>query len=233
MSLRRIRKKARYQELLDKEAKYEELKQATDLNLRRREHVLRFVSVLSCALNSKELPAAETDMIDQIIPNPSAFVCQVDGVQQPLNGSSSSIVQALGDVLRINVGSQSLGAMKVGVVGDSAGVAVNEAGGGFVAVTYGSERMESDAILKFRFQSDSDILMSVGWTSLSTHPCSGGVSDERHQSTATTSSGKSDNLGFQMSYPSVVSLDPTHTSPDARQNEASEGDCTHGPGMSI
>jgi len=228
----RIRKKARYQELLDKETKLENLQKINNLTSLRKDAVVKFVALIGSALSSQ---IVSKDKVFEVIDNSSRFFFEVNGAKtQGSHDNLQPMYNVLCAKVAQQIGMETLPDLVLGINGGSANVAVNEPGNGFAEVScfssHSDGRISVESVMRFQFANQSTKLTSVRFT-LIPQEYSNGPSDDQ----PSASSSSSESLGCQKSYPSVVSLDPAHALPDGRQGESCnrEGDCNIGPGMSI
>lgn len=208
----RIRKKARNQELLDKEQKLDAMVYCEELEERRRQTVIDFVAARERMLHAcvRYVP----DELCGLIEDPTSFSFEYTGGDvSPETPGFDSLVEFDATLTsrligRFGTDARSLlycrlvgGADSVGLARDSSGLAMVELG----LATESSETSLLKGVVSVRFAEHSNKLKAVVWST----------------TVDSFDSAQLEKLRAQSSYPSVISLDRTSPAADA------------GPGMDI
>jgi hypothetical protein len=234
----RVRKKARYQELVDKEIMYDDLKIAADLDEARVDAVMSFVDCrekLLCSSTTTGTEALNSTLYDR-----SSFTFDVQGpLVAPAPADAMTRMKTMEEVIRCKVanhfGKDADSKLGYSVVGGRDSIAINKAGVAMVelaVVVKNNSTQRADAsttimsaMIRWKFAPNAAKLMGMQWTTMidtlaHVHP-----------------TDRSKLLGSQTCYPSVVSLDHGALSPSAvEQVDKSPRSSPHteeGPGMNI
>lgn len=232
----RVRKKARYQELLDCEQKLKDIDREEKLLNCRRQCILDFLSLREQSIhygNSSDESGASDSTPQASNSDPHKIEDLVEKVAdfRFTEGSTSVVgdealrqLKAFDDSISSRVtkrfGSSVVPLLSLAIKGSAKGIALSDAHWGFALV----ELIMPDhlschlisGILRFEFGADSSKLRSVGWTQI----------DDALDNESV------ERLRLQISHPSVVSLDPLASEPTTAASEKPEY-TSSGPGMSI
>lgn len=231
----RVRKKARYQELVDKEVMYDDLKVAADLDEARVDAVMSFIDCREELLCSS---STNHEALDSTLYDRTSFTFDVQG---PVVASASvdamTRMETMEEVIRCKVANHygKAAVIKLGysVVGGRESIAVSKAGVAMVELAVVVKNSPSaaptsimSAMIRWKFAPKSAKLMGMQWTTIvdtlaHVHP-----------------TDSSELLGSQTCYPSVVSLDHGVLSSTAAEHvvDKSPRASPHqeeGPGMNI
>jgi hypothetical protein len=238
----RNRKKTRYQELLDNEQKLDGYLKTEELNNKRRSCVLDFLSIQEDMLHSTRSSDLSTscddtrqiansgveaktlqDVVEDIATftfcsrtDPSGATTAVARMQH----FDASLISHLSSPKSVSV----LASLSYEVNGMANGIALTSGDTGFAEVglvsSFDNSQPLLTGVLNFQFAPHSDKLRSAMWSTTS----------------RTFNEGSSGRLDAQVSYPSVVSLDPfaniSNTGNSDGEDKHSEQEA-HGPGMDI
>jgi len=237
----RLRKKQRYQELLDCEEKLKEIEETDDLNDGRRISVIKFLQIRESLMrtfptkserSSPERSEAENfgDAFSNVIPNLSEFVFQntAKSAGNQLEGMAGlkQFDEQLASRIQRIFGSSMLESLQFTVQGGENAIALSGDNKGFaiIELTIASHHLVK-GIHYFEFADGSVEIKAASWTRM----------DDALDVTF-------ERLNAQVSHPSVVSLDPAagdgqqqHRHPPSLssiQEKSADYDCS-GPGMSI
>lgn len=244
----RIRKKLRYQELVDKEVQFELLKKNNTLLDQQRANMAAMVDRLQSMLNDSSA-SHQYATLDPLLEDPDAFAFKVNGVQHfsipaGIDSWKTEVFETVSTALQTD---HDMLPVELRIVGGIDGVAVSPGGKCFADVHCivnhnGQELPFLEASLSFTFGQDTDKIRCGQWSSVTKHTpapvqprgqaANAGLvrvsSPSMPAESSSGSSGSSRDLRIGTSYPSVVSLDPTHPSPAAASSAEQEG-----PGMAI
>jgi hypothetical protein len=234
----RVRKKARYQELVDKEIMYDDLKIAADLDEARVDAVMSFIDCrqkLLCSSSTTHHEALDSTFYDR-----SSFTFDVQGPVQLVARASVDAMtrmETMEEVIRCKVanhfGKEAASKLGYSVVGGGDSIAFNKAGVAMVELAvvvnndtppqHDASSTIMSAMIRWKFAPDSAKLMGMQWTT---------TVDKLAHVRPTDSS---ELLGSQTCYPSVVSLDHGGLSPTAEtvDKSSSSPPQEEGPGMNI
>eukprot|EP00545_Synedropsis_sp_CCMP1620_P007154 CAMPEP_0119029908 /NCGR_PEP_ID=MMETSP1176-20130426/40762_1 /TAXON_ID=265551 /ORGANISM="Synedropsis recta cf, Strain CCMP1620" /LENGTH=431 /DNA_ID=CAMNT_0006986269 /DNA_START=1126 /DNA_END=2421 /DNA_ORIENTATION=- len=228
----RVRKKARYQELVDKEVMYDDLKSAADLDDARVDAVFSFIDsrekLLCCsATTSSTRDELVRKALDKTLHNRSTFT--LDGVQQgpvPPMSSASAAEQNVDDamtkmskleeVIRCKVarqfGKNAVSKLGYSVVGGRDTIAVTKSGVAMIELSVVIRNKDNNNA----YRNGSTIIMSamIRWNFASQSEKLMGMQWTTISDTLASSNTNNNNksshddlfLGSQTCYPSVVSL---------------------------
>jgi len=233
----RIRKKARYQELLEKEQHYEAWNRVRNLNRERKDTILSFLSIRGSMTNNHnnktqtpfQQPQQQTERdLCALFEDASSFWFHVHGAQattteadpkeqqQPPNGISD-MEQVMNVSIRDKAATATTTCSILGknaplafrVIGGAQAIAIGESHNALVHVSCDGQQRRSicTAMMQFQFAADSAKLRGVHWFAL----IDDDPANENHcplqDSSALTS------------YPSVVSLDPVQQQQQQQQQQ--------------
>mmetsp|Transcript_41779 Transcript_41779/g.64357 ORF Transcript_41779/g.64357 Transcript_41779/m.64357 type:complete len:416 (-) Transcript_41779:125-1372(-) len=234
----RIRKKARYQELLDCEQKLIAMEKIEILRHKRAESVVRFLSIRQRMINNGNVESiynTSVNSLDEVVCSISNFQFETAGPptadrrsEQAARNSSSDVNSMKDwDMSFIKQVTQCYGPgaerfVEFKVVGGADGIAMSKDGSGFshveIVLNVNEPRLLITATLSFQFAPGSDQIRSAAWTTLHEY-CAPQELPFR--------ASNSENLGNLLVHPSVVSLDAEKALDDDEINDNSA------PGMSI
>jgi hypothetical protein len=236
----RVRKKARYQELLDNEQLLIKYRKADSVNENRRRCVVDFLAIREHMLRneqgadestSSEETRQVTNMgvislgkkLQDVVENVASFAFHAE-TEPSGDTNDQSRMKRFDEVLRHNlskiVNKAMLPLLSYKVRGSAGGITLSSGDTGFAEVTLApaghSFPPVLSGIVRFQFAPKSDKLRAVVWT-------------------LTGGQRSSERLNAQISHPSVVSLDPALYTTIAAMgdNEKSSEDEGNGPGMNI
>jgi hypothetical protein len=235
----RNRKKARYQELLDNEEKLDGYLKTEELNSKRRGCVLEFLSIREDMLRSTRPSdlstssddtrqvantGAESKTLQDVVEDVATFAfCSRTETSAAITAVArmqhfdTRLISHLSSPKSASVQSS----LSYEVNGSASGIALTSGDTGFAEVVLVSSFDASQplltGVLNFQFAPHSDKLRAAMWSTTS----------------RTFNEGSS---GLQVSYPSVVSLDPFATIANMGNNDGEDKQLeqeAHGPGMDI
>ena len=236
----RIRKKQRYQELLDNEKKLQDYQSKEEINKKRRQCVVDFVAIREAMLRSASDPSSEspksdaTTQVDNTVPKGLEDVIEdlsdfsfKGGLGSFEEISAAARMHRFDDETAIKVkgcfGTAAMPLLSYKIKGSSDGIGFNLNDTGFAEielVVSGQEEVDLvSGLMVFHFGENSDKLHSVQW----------------RVTRDAVEEGSFERLDGQTSHPSVVSLDHDKTSAGRRTavTKKTTEEEKHGPGMDI
>lgn len=241
----RIRKKARYQELLDKEHLYDDLKARVDLEDARINAVRTFIvcrnKLLAASCSRRESDDCRV-ALDNAVLDTSSFTFDGNG---PQHADAMIRMDMLEDTIRFKVlktfGEDAAGNLEYRLVGGTNSIAVTRAGVAVVELSIvikgKPDHVDNDvsimsAMIRWTFASKSDKLTGMEWSTI-TDSFSQKV--PAFNDTLKSVESAKDLLGMQTCYPSVVSLDRggVGMDPHPQQQQLPPLSPGHSPGMNL
>lgn len=215
--------------MVDKESLFDELKSSVDLAAARIETVKTFIACREKLLCASPSADEYRKLLVDTVCDTSSFTFDVNG---PQHADAMIRMELFEDILRSKViqkfGKDAVSHLGYRVVGGPGSIAVGNTGVSLVELSVvlsqddqGSDQTVMSALLRWTFESESDKLVSMQWTTIQD------ALQHVHLEDLTSKDSAKDLLGLQTCYPSVVSLDhggnsePQHRSPE------------EGPGMNI